>query len=150
MHILVADDNRPFIESLEDIGCLLGIAVTGVETGADALERVQAEHFDFCLLDFRLPDMNGVQVHNRIVRMLEAAGTPIPGFAFVTGIADRTLVERAAALRVPVLEKPIGFARLLELVRAADLRSGLTSTQPSRTQASLGRPAPLQLNGEKV
>ena len=88
MHILVVDDNRAFIESLEDIGCLLGIAVTGAGSGAEALECVQAERFDFCLLDLCLPDVDGVQVHSRIVKMLETAGSPLPGFAFVTGVAN--------------------------------------------------------------
>jgi len=46
-----------------------GYDVEAVQTGAAALDRVRNEVFDAAILDFGLPDMNGVVLHSQIRRM---------------------------------------------------------------------------------
>ena len=65
-------------------------ALEVVETGAQCLARLAAEHFDLLLLDKRLPDMDGLDLLAR----LRAGGQGLP-VVMVTGIGDDETVARA-------------------------------------------------------
>jgi DNA-binding response OmpR family regulator len=60
--ILVIDDDvsilRVFKHILEKEGYIVEVA----ETGKDALEKIENEKFDVCLVDVRLPDMDGTDL----------------------------------------------------------------------------------------
>lgn len=60
--ILVVDDDvsilRVFKHILEKEGYIVEIA----ETGKDALEKIENKKFDVCLVDVRLPDMDGTDL----------------------------------------------------------------------------------------
>lgn len=60
--ILVVDDDvsilRGFKHILEKEGYIVEIA----ETGKDALEKIENKKFDVCLVDVRLPDMDGTDL----------------------------------------------------------------------------------------
>ncbi len=64
--ILVVDDERLIRWSLEQQLQREGYTVQSVETGADALQRAQAEPPDLILLDIRLPDADGVELLGRL------------------------------------------------------------------------------------
>jgi DNA-binding NtrC family response regulator len=68
--ILVVDDERLIRWSLEQQLQREGYTVQSVETGAEALQRAQADPPDLILLDIRLPDADGVDLLGR----LRAAG----------------------------------------------------------------------------
>ncbi|BAD39675.1 response regulator transcription factor [Symbiobacterium thermophilum] len=60
-HILVADDEPELIEILTDYLEAEGYAVTGVETGEEAVARVRDGAFDCVVLDVMLPGMSGFE-----------------------------------------------------------------------------------------
>ncbi|MBP2017441.1 DNA-binding response OmpR family regulator [Symbiobacterium terraclitae] len=64
--ILVADDEPELIEILTDYLEAEGYGVVGVETGEEAVARVQAGAFDCVVLDVMLPGMSGFEVCRRI------------------------------------------------------------------------------------
>ena len=64
--ILVVDDERLIRWSLEQHLLREGYSVQSVETGAEALQRVQADAPDLILLDVRLPDGDGVDFLERL------------------------------------------------------------------------------------
>ena len=64
--ILVVDDERLIRWSLEQHLRREGYSVQSVETGAEALQRVQADAPDLILLDVRLPDGDGVDFLERL------------------------------------------------------------------------------------
>lgn len=64
--ILVVDDERLIRWSLEQQLQREGYAVHSVETGAEALQRMQADPPDLVLLDVRLPDADGVELLGRL------------------------------------------------------------------------------------
>ncbi|MEI8190777.1 MAG: sigma-54 dependent transcriptional regulator [candidate division NC10 bacterium] len=65
-NILVVDDERLIRWSLEQQLRREGYSVQSVETGAEALQRIQADSPDLVLLDVRLPDADGVELLGRL------------------------------------------------------------------------------------
>ena len=60
--ILVVEDERLIRWSLEQQLRREGYSVQSVETGAEALQRIQTDFPDLVLLDVRLPDVDGIEV----------------------------------------------------------------------------------------
>jgi DNA-binding NtrC family response regulator len=65
-NILVVDDERLIRWSLEQQLRREGYGVQSVETGAEALQRTQADPPDLVLMDVRLPDADGVDLLGRL------------------------------------------------------------------------------------
>lgn len=64
--ILVVDDERLIRWSLEQRLQREGYTVRSAETGAEALQRTQADPSDLVLLDVRLPDTDGVELLGKL------------------------------------------------------------------------------------
>ncbi|HEY1940059.1 MAG TPA: sigma-54 dependent transcriptional regulator [Candidatus Angelobacter sp.] len=60
--ILIIDDEVAIRESLETLLEFEGYSVESAETGEDGLARLSEQTFDLVLLDFALPDRNGLEV----------------------------------------------------------------------------------------
>ena len=65
-NILVVEDERLIRWSLEQQLRREGYSVQSVETGAEALQRIQVDSPDLVLLDVRLPDADGVELLGRL------------------------------------------------------------------------------------
>ncbi|MGW4463568.1 response regulator [Micromonospora sp. NBC_01796] len=114
---LLADAHRAYTERVP------GFAVVGVvHTARDAMAALRAgggDGVDLVLLDFRLPDLHGLDV----CRALRAAGSSTDVLA-VTSARDLTMVRAAVALGVThYLLKPFTFAAFRDkLERYAEYR----------------------------
>ncbi len=68
--ILVVDDEEQFrmilSRALDEIG---GFSVDGAETAGQALQKIQNKPFDLALVDFRLPDTDGLQLITEITKV---------------------------------------------------------------------------------
>jgi DNA-binding NtrC family response regulator len=60
--VLIIDDEAAIRESLETLLEFEGFAVESAETGEDGLAKLADRPFDLVLLDFALPDRNGLEV----------------------------------------------------------------------------------------
>lgn len=89
LHLLVAEDDP--VNALIARKCLegLGVRVTPVSRGDEALEALTSQAFDAALLDQRMPGMDGPE----IARAARAAGLGLPLIALTANDseADRTL-----------------------------------------------------------
>jgi len=112
--LLVEDD--PKIASFIQKGLRReGFEVDWVETGAEAIARLDEGGVDVNLLDLGLPDIDGLDV----LRELRDRGIDVPVIV-ITGRSDPR--DRAIALSLGVrayLTKPFRWADLLAEVRAA-------------------------------
>jgi two-component system nitrate/nitrite response regulator NarL len=71
VRILVADDNpavRSYLRSLLEQQSTWHVC-DQVPTGAEALQRVKENPPDMVLLDFQMPDLNGIEVARRIAQL---------------------------------------------------------------------------------
>ncbi|MFC1715538.1 two-component regulator propeller domain-containing protein, partial [Candidatus Poribacteria bacterium] len=81
---LVADDNEKNRAVLSQMLIHIGVTVVEAENGQQALEAVHNERPDIVFLDIRMPDMNGLEVAQRI---LEEIGEERPKLVAVSASA---------------------------------------------------------------
>lgn len=142
--VLIVDDHRMFSESLARLlADEHGIAVLGVAaTGADAIEMVGRLHPNVVLMDYQLPDQDGVTVTAEIRRH-----NPSVMVVMLTGSTeDRVLLGAIDAGCSGFLTKDRAAAEVVHAVRAAAVGEALISPallarllpKLNRTHRSLG------------
>lgn len=69
--VLIVDDQRIFQQGLRLVlEQHMGVVVAAeAQTGAEALEHVARESFDFIVMDVHLPDANGIDISRRILEL---------------------------------------------------------------------------------
>ncbi len=65
-YILIVDDNQRMRESLSELLAIYGMNSTLSESGSQALDLLESEHFDLVLLDLEMPRIDGFQVMSKI------------------------------------------------------------------------------------
>ncbi len=112
--ILVVEDEARLARLIARVLGEEGYATETVGDGRSALTRALADPFDLLIVDWMLPDLDGVQ----IIRRLRAAEASVPVLMLTarTQIEDR--VEGLDAGADDYLPKPFAFPELLARVRA--------------------------------
>lgn len=64
--ILIIDDNPQLLSSIKSIIELGGHKATTVATAEDAIDLLQASHFDLVITDLLLPGMSGIELSDYI------------------------------------------------------------------------------------
>jgi len=67
--ILVVDDESEIVELLRDVLTAEGYVVDAAPAASAALQMIRENIYDVALLDFNLPDMDGVMLHHQIRQM---------------------------------------------------------------------------------
>ncbi len=120
---LIVDDNVAFAENLAEIIADAGDAeATVVESGAQALERVQKERFDVLVSDMRMPVMNGAE----LVHQIRRADPALPAIVVTAYTADNELEAARREGLMAILAKPVPVPRLLDLLQRAR-RNGIVA-----------------------
>jgi FixJ family two-component response regulator len=137
--VFVVDDDVSVRESVQE---LIHFAGYDVETFSSALEFLsrQPVQVPSCLvLDVSLPDLNGLELQERIV----AGGNEMP-IIFITGYGDVPMTVKAMkAGAIEFLLKPFGDDVLLSAIRSALARSETALGQVAEIQTLQDRYASL-------
>jgi len=64
--ILIVDDERLILDGLSKSLSNEHTEIKVLETGEDALKEIALRFYDLCILDIRLPDINGLEVMRKI------------------------------------------------------------------------------------
>jgi two-component system, OmpR family, KDP operon response regulator KdpE len=119
--LLVVEDDDQLRKALALTLRARGYDVRAVANGAEAIAAVQAVRLDAVILDLGLPDIDGVEV---IERVRATSRVPI-----VVLSARRDQSDKVSALDAGAddyLTKPFGIEELLARLRAAARRSGVS------------------------
>ena len=113
--ILVVDDEPEIIELLRDILVGHGYEVDSAALASDALDLVRASIYDAAIVDFNLPDMDGVMLHRQIRQMDEELADAT---LFTSGLvqSDKNLGYYSAHGR-GFLSKPFDFVEVLDALQ---------------------------------
>ncbi len=131
--ILVVDDNEHAAHVLSDLLGSFGFVVETVLSGAAAIEYItqEASHqqgFDFVLLDWQMPGMDGVETARRIQNLGLAT---LPHLVIVTAYGREEVIRSAHDVGIDdILVKPVGasllFDTMLRLLGHNTNQAGLT------------------------
>jgi CheY-like chemotaxis protein len=109
--VLVIDDDELVRCGVAYLLDRLGFVAVLVESGADALARLEKEDFDIVFCDLMMPGMNGIETIRRVKR---ATAAPIVAMSGGGRMVDAMHALKAAKkLGIDAtLEKPFGLAEL--------------------------------------
>ena len=114
-HILILDDDANLRKTLGDILRIKGFDPVPLETGEQALERVQTEEFAVALIDLRLEDMPGLDVLHGIRQR-----SPATECILVTGHASQaTAIDAINAGAYSYVQKPFDVDQLAITIQRA-------------------------------
>ena len=110
--ILVVDDETAIVELLKDLLEDQGYEVDGAFDAAGAIDLVRQNIYDAAILDFNLPDMNGVMLHRQLRQMDgELAGNTL----FASGLVQSANnLDYYAAFGKGFLAKPFDIEEVLQ------------------------------------
>ncbi len=139
LHALVVDDSSNACEILADLLASLGLAYSQAESGQAALAAWQAASrpFDLVMVDWKMPDMDGIETARRLRSL---AGATQPRIVVVTGYGgDEALASAEPGLVDAVLEKPVNSAALRSTLTA--LFAVTNSAHLPKKAAAVANPA---------
>jgi FixJ family two-component response regulator len=128
--VFVVDDDLSMREALEALIEAAGRRVLTFASGEEFLGHIQERRPSCLLLDYTLPDLNGLQIQQRI-----AAERPDMSIIFVTGNGSVPITVKAMrAGAVEFLTKPFKSDELLRAIEVALQRSQAELRQAARAR----------------
>ena len=118
MRILIVEDEEHLGRLVAEVLGREGHAAEVIGDGRTALARALAEPFDLLVVDWMLPDLDGVQ----LVKRLRAAEVGVPVLMLTARAQVEDRVEGLDAGADDYLPKPFAFPELLARVRALGRR----------------------------
>jgi signal transduction histidine kinase/ligand-binding sensor domain-containing protein/DNA-binding response OmpR family regulator len=117
--VLIVDDNRHNLEILTHLLTSAGMKVEALNRGNDVMPALvtaarNREPFDLCILDIRMPDINGYDVAKQI-RSPDSPDPHLPLVAFTSSYSRRSKIFMDSGFD-GYLPKPVQRKRLIELL----------------------------------
>ncbi|BBP45030.1 hypothetical protein THMIRHAS_04030 [Thiosulfatimonas sediminis] len=126
---LVVDDNEIELKLLCDIFDSWKVDYKACQSGKDGLQAALAEHFDYIILDWKMPDVDGLRV---IHQLHQQKPTDQVNIIMVTAYMKEELIKNAQAIgeTIPViLEKPVLASNLFQALGVYELPIDLRALQ---------------------
>ena len=116
--ILAVDDEAIVLDSFRKILVIAGYSVDTVETGKEAVGLVRKNDYDFVFTDFKMPEMDGVEVTKAVKHL-----RPDVDVVLITGYASiESAVETMKFGAMDYVEKPFTADELTALVNKLLIR----------------------------
>lgn len=112
IRVLLVEDDEDLRQSLADLLMEEGLQVTQAVDGRDALARLASQSVDLILLDYMMPEMDGLAF-----RQVQRAHPTLSHIPVILLTAATASPDRAAIAPDRLMEKPFRFSALLECIR---------------------------------
>ncbi len=112
--ILIVDDDEVIRLFLRQFLENENYSVTEAGNGVDALQKIQSKQFDLVLLDIAMPGLSGLQVCDKVNKLMEHP----PPILMITALDDDESVDRSySAGATDYIRKPIQWAVLRNRIK---------------------------------
>lgn len=112
--LLIVEDNAIVREMFAIALSEAGFSVLTADDGYAGLDRARAERPDLILTDIEMPNMNGIQMIQRLRQEPELQCTPV---LVLSALHTSVLMQAVAAGACEVMQKPVELMLLIEIVR---------------------------------
>jgi DNA-binding NtrC family response regulator len=143
--VLVIDDERSIRSTLKEILEYEGFEMDEAPDGPTALELAAAEKYDVILCDIKMPQMDGIEVLDKLLVMNDTPVVMISGHGNIETAVDA--IKRGA---YDYISKPLDLNRLLITIRNAMEKGSLVKEtrvlkrKVSKTYDMIGESEPIQ------
>ncbi len=143
--LLVVDDERSIRNTLREILEYEGYQMDEAPDGPTALEKASQEKYDVILCDIKMPQMDGIEVLDKLLTMSDTPVVMISGHGNIETAVDA--IKRGA---YDYIAKPLDLNRLLITIRNAMEKSSLVKEtrnlkrKVSKTYEMVGESEPMQ------
>jgi len=150
--ILIVDDEPGVVSSLLGILTDVGYEAAGAADGPECLARMKEREFAVVLLDVWLPEMDGIQVLERIRQE-----SPLASVIMISGHASIETAVRATKLGAfDFVEKPLSLEKTLLVVKNAlhqhqlELENRKLREQINQKYVMIGDSVPMQALRQQI
>lgn len=112
MKILVVDDDRRIVQTTCDILKIKGYEPIPAYSGMEGVEKVRADLPDLVLMDFKMPDINGVEA----LKQMHLVAPALPVVLVSAYATEEAIQEAKLAGAYAVLSKPLNFQMVLSFL----------------------------------
>ena len=131
-NILIVDDNQDLAVNVRDILAEGGYATALAYDGTEAIELARRTPFELVLVDYKLPDMDGLQLQQRLSEITEADYIVITGHASIESAAEAVCRDRVVGYE----QKPLDMERLMAFIKQVSDRKA-AERERERTAARI-------------
>ncbi|MCH7403405.1 response regulator [Belliella kenyensis] len=111
--VLIVEDDVVFCKILTKFLTKNNYEVLDAQNGKDAIELMEMNKFAFAILDYRLPDMNGIEILEKLKTKNEEAKTIL-----ITRYGDQDVASKAIDKGADAfISKPINPDELLSVIK---------------------------------
>ena len=119
--VLLVDDEEEFLEVMSERMRNRGMEVVTASSAKEALEKIEKELFDAIILDFMMPEMNGLET-------IKAIKDKKPELQVILLSGQATLEKGVEAMKLgalDVVEKPADMETLVKKIKKAESKRAL-------------------------
>jgi CheY-like chemotaxis protein len=115
--VLIAEDSSVIQNLTKKILSIQNYQISSVKNGQQVLDALNKESFDIILMDINMPIMDGIECTEKIRSLEDPGKSNIPIIA-ITGNARNLSLEEYREIGInELLQKPLNFDELVNLVR---------------------------------
>ncbi len=135
IHLLLAEDDHHLGLLLSDYLRSEGMQVSLCRDGEEALQALQSQSFDLCLLDVMMPKMDGFS----LAKEIRKKNSDIPIFFITAKSLKEDKLEGYNIGADDYILKPFDEEELLCKIKALTRRTSVTNSESSTTEITIGR-----------
>jgi FixJ family two-component response regulator/glycine cleavage system H lipoate-binding protein len=135
--ILAVDDEEVVLDSFRKILVMAGYSIDTVERGKEALGLIQKKDYDFCFVDLKMPEMDGIEVTKAVKHL-----RPDIDVIIITGYASvESAVETMKYGAMDYVQKPFTEDELVDFIDKSLIRRQDRIERKTKPQVHLITPS---------